>query len=77
MTQMRRLLDALREQNCRVPIFCGGVIPADDATELRALGVAAVVPPGTLTDDLLRIVAGVLSGVPAPLARATSLPAGS
>ena len=77
MTQMRRLLDALREQNCRVPIFCGGVIPADDATELRALGVAAVVPPGTLTDDLLRIVAGVLSGVPATLARATSLPAGS
>ena len=24
------------------------------------MGVAAVVPPGTLTDDLLRIVAGVL-----------------
>jgi methylmalonyl-CoA mutase C-terminal domain/subunit len=77
MTQMRRLLDALREQNCHVPIFCGGVIPADDATELRALGVAAVVPPGTLTDGLLRIVAGVLSGTPATTARATSLPAGS
>jgi len=77
MTQMRRLLDALREQNCHVPIFCGGVIPAEDATELRALGVAAVVPPGTLTDGLLRIVAGVLSGTPATTARATSLPAGS
>jgi len=77
MTQMRRLLDALREQNCHVPIFCGGVIPADDATELRALGVAAVVPPGTLTDGLLRIVAGVLSDTPATTARATSLPAGS
>jgi methylmalonyl-CoA mutase C-terminal domain/subunit len=77
MTQMRRLLDALREQNCRVPIFCGGVIPADDATELRELGVAAVVPPGTLTDDLLRIVAAVLSGVPATIARPASLPAGS
>jgi len=77
MTQMRRLLDALREQDCHVPIFCGGVIPADDATELRALGVAAVVPPGTLTDGLLRIVAGVLSGTPATTARATSLPAGS
>ena len=77
MTQMRRLLDALRDQNCHVPIFCGGVIPADDATELRALGVAAVVPPGTLTEGLLRIVAGVLSGAPVTTARATSLPAGS
>jgi len=77
MTQMRRLLDALREQNCHVPIFCGGVIPADDATELRALGVAAVVPPGTLTEGLLRIVAGVLSGAPVTTARAASLPAGS
>ena len=78
MTQMRRLLDALREHNCRVPIFCGGVIPADDAAELRALGVSAVVPPGTLTEDLLRIVAGVLDGNPsgAP-ARPASLPAGS
>jgi methylmalonyl-CoA mutase C-terminal domain/subunit len=77
MTQMRRLLDALHEQNCRVPIFCGGVIPAEDAAELRALGVAAVVPPGTLTDDLLRVVAGVLGGVPGAAPGTASLPAGS
>jgi methylmalonyl-CoA mutase C-terminal domain/subunit len=77
MTQMRRLLEALREQDCHVPIFCGGVIPADDAAELRALGVAAVVPPGTLTDDLLRIVAGVLGGGPTPApARPASQPTG-
>lgn len=62
MTQMRRLLEAMHAQDCRVPIFCGGVIPAEDAAELRSMGVAAVVPPGTMTDELLRIVAGVLSG---------------
>jgi methylmalonyl-CoA mutase C-terminal domain/subunit len=66
MTQMRRLLEAMREQRCQVPIFCGGVIPADDAVELRAMGVAAVVPPGTLTSELLRIVDGVLESAPAP-----------
>ena len=77
MTQMRRLLDALREQGCRVPIFCGGVIPAEDAAELREMGVSAVVPPGTLTDDLLRIVGRVLSGAPATPPRAPSLPVGS
>jgi methylmalonyl-CoA mutase C-terminal domain/subunit len=77
MTQMRRLLEALREQGCHVPIFCGGVIPAEDAAELRAMGVAAVVPPGTLTDDLLRIVADVLGGRPGAAPGAASLPAGS
>jgi methylmalonyl-CoA mutase C-terminal domain/subunit len=65
MTQMRRLLEAMREQNCSVPIFCGGVIPAEDAQALKAMGVAAVVPPGTLTEDLLKIVARVLDGAPA------------
>lgn len=65
MTQMRRLLDAMREQGCTAPIFCGGVIPAEDAAQLRAMGVAAVVPPGTLTPALLEIVAGVLASGPA------------
>jgi methylmalonyl-CoA mutase C-terminal domain/subunit len=65
MTQMRRLLDAMREQGAHVPIFCGGVIPPEDAAQLRAMGVAAVVPPGTLTEDLLKIVAGVLATPPA------------
>ena len=75
MTQMRRLLDALREQGCHVPIFCGGVIPADDAAELRAMGVAAVVPPGTLSDELVRIVAGVLGGAHARDHSAAAVPA--
>lgn len=78
MTQMRRLLEAMREQDCRIPIFCGGVIPADDAAELRQLGVAAVVPPGTLTEELVRIVDGVLAGArrsPAPVPPSTA-PAG-
>jgi hypothetical protein len=54
MTQMRRLFIALRE-NCHVPI-----LRRDPPTmrRSRALGVAAVVPPGTLTEGPLRIVAG-------------------
>ena len=60
MTQMRLLLKAMREQGCRIPIFCGGVIPPDDAAALREMGVSAVVPPGTLTEQLVRIVADVV-----------------
>jgi methylmalonyl-CoA mutase C-terminal domain/subunit len=77
MTQMRRLLDAMREQNCQIPIFCGGVIPADDAAELRAMGVAAVVPPGTLSEELVRIVANVVGGRRPPTGTSSStVPAG-
>ncbi len=69
MTQMRLLLEAMREQGCRIPIFCGGVIPADDAAALRDMGVAAVVRPGTLTEELMRIVAGVVASGPKPACR--------
>jgi methylmalonyl-CoA mutase C-terminal domain/subunit len=61
MTQMRRLLDAMRAAPLNVPVFCGGVIPAQDAAELQAMGVAAVIPPGTLTPELLKIVGGALT----------------
>ena len=61
MTQMRRLLDAMRAQSCTAAVFCGGVIPEEDASELRAMGVAAVIQPGTLTAELLRIIARALA----------------
>jgi methylmalonyl-CoA mutase cobalamin-binding domain/chain len=69
MTQMRRLLDAMRGAGLDIPIVCGGVIPAEDAGQLVAMGVAAVIPPGTLTAELLAIVGGVLA---APFAIAQS-----
>ena len=61
MTQMRRLLEAMKAADLSVPVFCGGVIPAEDAAALRAMGVAAVIPPGTLSQELLDIVARALA----------------
>jgi methylmalonyl-CoA mutase, C-terminal domain len=61
MTQMRRLLDAMRATSLTIPVLCGGVIPADDAAELRNMGVAAVIAPGTLTAELLAIVEEALA----------------
>jgi len=60
MTQMRRLMEELRHAALSVPVFCGGVIPEDDVAALKALGVAEVVPPGTLTRDLLERVGRAL-----------------
>lgn len=61
MTQMRRLLDAMRTEKLSVPVFCGGVIPAADAEELRTMGVAEVIPPGTLSRELLVMVSRALA----------------
>lgn len=65
MTQARRLLERMRARDIRVPVFCGGVIPADDAAELRALGVADVFTPGTLSRDVVARVDRRLAGVTA------------
>lgn len=62
MAQMRQLFDAMRAAELDVPVICGGVIPDDDAAELRRMGVKEVVRPGTLTSDLLTMVNRALDG---------------
>lgn len=61
MTQMRRLLERIGERGLSIPVFCGGVIPADDAEALRQMGAAAVVMPGTLSSELLQLVEGTVN----------------
>ena len=60
MAQMRNLLKAMQEAKLSTPVVCGGVIPDDDAAELRSMGVAEVIRPGTLTAGILELVNGVL-----------------
>jgi methylmalonyl-CoA mutase C-terminal domain/subunit len=62
MAQMRLLMDALRGAKVDVPVVCGGVIPDDDAAELRGMGVAEVIRPGALTKDILELVGRALDG---------------
>lgn len=61
MTQMRRLLERIRERGLSVPVFCGGVIPDDDAEALRQMGAAEVVLPGTLSPEVVRLVDGTIN----------------
>lgn len=62
MTQVRRLLERMRAEHVAVPVFCGGVIPSDDAAELQALGVADVFTPGTLTSEVIERVNRAMAG---------------
>ncbi|NKB36843.1 MAG: methylmalonyl-CoA mutase [Gammaproteobacteria bacterium] len=56
MAQTRLLAEAIKENEIDLPIICGGVIPDDDAAELRNLGISEVIKPGTLTEDILILV---------------------
>ncbi len=61
MTQMRRLLAALKAAGVDAPVLCGGVIPRDDVDALKAMGVAEVIIPGALTADFLAVFERALS----------------
>lgn len=54
MTQFRRVLDLLTEQDARdIVVFGGGIIPPDDIAELAELGVTGIFTPGAPTTAIV------------------------
>lgn len=63
MPLMARIMELMAENEMQdVPIFLGGIIPDEDATALKGMGVTGVYGPGTNLDD---VVAAVRSAVAA------------
>ena len=57
MTLVPRILDLLRENGAEdVLVVLGGTIPAEDAAELKAKGVAAVFTPGAPTSEIVEFL---------------------
>jgi methylmalonyl-CoA mutase C-terminal domain/subunit len=57
MTLVPRVVDLLREEGIDdVVLTVGGTIPADDAPELKKLGVAEVFTPGASTDEIVDFI---------------------
>jgi methylmalonyl-CoA mutase C-terminal domain/subunit len=57
MTLVPRVVELLRAQGVEdVVVTVGGTIPADDAPELRKLGVAEVFTPGASTDEIVDFI---------------------
>jgi len=53
----RRVLELLREKGMDgVRVFVGGIIPAQDVTELKRMGVSEVFLPGASTQDVVRLI---------------------
>jgi methylmalonyl-CoA mutase C-terminal domain/subunit len=57
MTLVPRVVELLREEGVEdVVLTVGGTIPADDAPELKKLGVAEVFTPGASTDEIVDFI---------------------
>jgi methylmalonyl-CoA mutase C-terminal domain/subunit len=67
MTLFTRVLDLLRERGASdIVVFGGGIIPAADIPELKALGVAEVFTPGASTQRIVEWVRANLGVTVAP-----------
>jgi len=57
MTLVPKVVQLLREQGVEdVVVTVGGTIPADDAPELKKLGIAEVFTPGSSTDEIVDFI---------------------
>ncbi len=62
MTLVPRIVDLLREQGAEdVLVVVGGTIPSDDASALKAHGVAEVFGPGAPTAAIVEFLQGALA----------------
>jgi methylmalonyl-CoA mutase, C-terminal domain len=62
MTLVPRIVELLRGQGVNdVVVTVGGTIPAEDVTELKALGVAEVFTPGATTQEAIEFIRGAVA----------------
>lgn len=62
MTLVPRIMELLASEGADdVLVIVGGTIPADDADELRGLGVAAVYTPGAPVDEMVSFLEGAVA----------------
>ena len=59
-----RVIELLREKDMLdVKVIVGGIVPDDDAAELKRLGVAAVFQPGASLDTIVNFIRESVSAV--------------
>ncbi len=57
------LLKLMREKGLKVPVIVGGIIPPDDARELKRMGVYEVLGPGTPLKKVIEVYKKALEEV--------------
>lgn len=62
MALVPRVLELLKANNQeKVVVFVGGIIPNDDIPRLKEMGVGGVYGPGTLTEDIIHDIQQVIA----------------
>jgi methylmalonyl-CoA mutase C-terminal domain/subunit len=57
MTLIPRIIDALKESGLNdVPVVVGGIIPPEDASELKKMGISEVFGPGCHTAEIVSCI---------------------
>ena len=57
----RKVIELLQAKQMEdVRVFVGGIIPAQDISELKAMGVAEVFLPGSSTQDVIKLIEGAV-----------------
>jgi len=65
MTLVPRILELLKLNRMGdKPIFVGGIIPEEDITALKCLGISTVFGPGTTTEEIINSIRQAIAGVP-------------
>jgi methylmalonyl-CoA mutase C-terminal domain/subunit len=53
LTLVQRIMDLLDQNDMKdIPVFIGGIIPEDDVSQLKKMGVNAVFGPGSSLDEI-------------------------
>jgi methylmalonyl-CoA mutase C-terminal domain/subunit len=66
MALVPKVFDLLRQQGQHgVRVLLGGIIPDDDVPALKGMGVAAVLGPGTSTEQIVRAFQEAVRAAPA------------
>ncbi len=61
MTLAPRVVEEVRKLGSDIPVVVGGIVPDHDLDELRQLGIAAVLTPGSTADQIVAEMAAVLA----------------
>lgn len=55
---VRAIMTLMKEKKLRAPLFVGGIIPADDALQLKKEGVIGVFGPGSSISEIVTAIRG-------------------
>ena len=61
MTLAPKVVECLRARGVEIPVVVGGIVPVRDVEKLQALGVAAILTPGSSSDAVVATMRDVIA----------------